>query len=108
MHRDHGPAKIIKKNNKSIEEWYQNGKLLRSDGPAVIFKCDHGKLTSFYWIREEQIVRSVVEIKGRWYLQDRHQTLHQINGPDVVDIENAEKILSEKGIKLRQMIYGAW
>ncbi len=104
-HRDDGPAEIVYRNGKIVEEyWYQNGMLHRDGGPAVIW---HGLLVIWYQNgkihRDGQPAQISYGNGGtveEWYQNDM---LHRVGAPAVVFHKNG-KVLGrqwyENGVEL--------
>lgn len=76
FHRDGGPARIFKSEK---QEYYQNGKLHREDGPAVIDKVNN----EFIWYYLDKIHRDdgpaiISKYQELWY---QFGVLHREDGP---------------------------
>ena len=65
LHREDGPAVIAyyESGNKKLGSYYLNGKLHREDGPAVIWYSQSGEIFDDYYINGEYLTKDEFEKK---------------------------------------------
>ena len=89
-------------NNNGTKEWYVDGKLHRTDGPAVEW-ADGGK----YWFQNNKLHRvdgpAVEDTDGskHWYLDGKR---HRIDGPAVENDDGSK----EWWLDDKQLTYSQW
>jgi hypothetical protein len=102
LNREDGPALILKLTDVFREEWYQNGKRHRIDGPAYYYTPSHLNKYEEWFLNDQnhRVGGPAIIYPKNWVRWNRHGLKHRLNAPAII-FDNGNKKYYEFDILIK-------